>query len=208
MIEQILSTLANFAITIISTLGYGGIFFLMLLQSAAVPIPSEVTMPFSGFLISEGRFMFVWVVIAGVTGNLIGALITYYLGRYGGRPLIERYGKYVLISERDLEITDRFFKRFGALAVFFGRMLPIVSTFISIPAGIAKVKLSKFIIYTFFGALIWNIFLTTIGFQLGENWESLKGIFQKLDWVIFLIIIAGGVWWVYRHIINSKRKIQ
>ncbi len=207
MVGQILTILIGFVINIISTLGYPGIFFLMALQSAAIPIPSEVIMPFSGFLVSEGRFAFVWIVTVGVLGNLIGALVTYYLGRYGGRPLIQRYGKYVLISERDLEITDRFFKRFGALAVFFGRMMPIVSTFISIPAGIAKVKISKFIIYTLAGALVWNVALGFLGFKLGENWESLRGIFQKFDWVIFALLIVGVSWWIYRHIINRKREV-
>ncbi|PIR96274.1 MAG: alkaline phosphatase [Candidatus Doudnabacteria bacterium CG10_big_fil_rev_8_21_14_0_10_42_18] len=205
MIESILAFLTNLVITTISSLGYPGIFFLMVLQSAAIPVPVEVIMPFSGFLASQGRFSFIAVVLAGTFGNLIGALVTYHIGKHGGRPLIEKYGRYILISKQDLEITERFFKKFGALAVFLGRMLPIVSTFISIPAGIARVRLSKFIPSTIMGAFIWNSILCLIGFKLGENWENLRSVFGKFDWLILILIVTGGIWWVWRHIVSRNQ---
>ncbi|MBI4050521.1 MAG: DedA family protein [Candidatus Doudnabacteria bacterium] len=208
MIESILSLVTNFVINIISTLGYPAVTLLMAIESAAIPLPSEVIMPFSGFLVSQGRFGLYGIALAGALGSVFGSWVTYWLGRYGGRPLVERYGKYVLISRNDLEISDRFFARFGMWATFLARMMPVIRTYISIPAGISRVKFWPFTIACFIGSFIWSYFLGWIGFKLGENWESLRVIFRQLDWLIIILLIAGIAWWIRRHIVSSKSKNQ
>ena len=204
MATQILSTVANWIMGVISSLNYGGVIILMAINSANVPIPSEVIMPFSGFLVAQGT-MNLWLVgIAGAVGCVIGSVFSYYLGYLGGRPLIEKYGKYILISHHDLNIADKWFGKYGEITVFFGRFVPVVTTFISFPAGIARMKLSKFIIYSFLGSLVWATFLAFIGKKLGDNWERLRGYFHSFDWIILVFIAAGIVWWVWRHSKNRK----
>src|SRR3990167_1192551 len=154
MIEHIISTLTNFVISTISTLGYPGVALLMAIESACIPLPSEIIMPFSGFFVATGRFNLWGIALAGGIGNTIGSIITYAIGRYGGRPLLEKYGKYILISHRDIDLSDKFFRSEEALAAFFGRLLPVVRTFISLPAGIAKAAFWQFVVYTFVGSFI------------------------------------------------------
>ena len=202
--NQMLSLLTTFIIHVISTLGYAGIFFLMTLHSAAIPVPSEVVMPFSGYLASVGRFSLPAVIAMGTLGNLLGASIIYWLAKSGGRELVMKYGKYLLISRHDIDAADKFFARFGSLAVFLGRCLPVVATFIAIPAGIARVKYRWFFLATVLGALVWNAFLSIVGFQLGAHWESLRGSFQKFDALIVAVIVVGAVWWIWRHVKNSR----
>lgn len=202
--SAILSALTTFIIHVISALGYGGVFFLMTLHSAAIPVPSEVIMPFSGFLASTGRFNIYAVIITGTLGNLLGASIIYWLAMHGGRELVEKYGKYVLISKHDITMTDKFFARFGTLAVFLGRCIPVVATFIAIPAGIARVKYRWFALSTVLGALVWNSFLGILGFQLGSHWLTLRSTFQKFDFTIVGAIIILIILWVWRHVKNSK----
>lgn len=204
--SSILSAISAFVIHTISSMGYGGIVLLMGIESANIPLPSEVIMPFSGFLVWSGRFSLIWVALAGGFGCLWGSLLSYWIGAKGGRPLIEKYGKYILMSHHDLDITDRWFKKWGMPTVFIGRLLPVVRTFISFPAGIAKVDLWKFSIYTFVGSVIWSYFLGWVGFKLGENWESLKGYFHRFDVVIGILILVGIGLYIYRHIKNSKKK--
>jgi membrane protein DedA with SNARE-associated domain len=202
--EYILSVLSSFVINTISSLGYMGIVLLMGIESANIPLPSEVIMPFSGYLVYSGRFSLFWIAIAGGMGCLLGSLLSYWVGAVGGRPLIEKYGKYILMSKHDLDIADRWFARWGMSAVFIGRLLPVIRTFISFPAGIARVNLFSFSIYSFVGSVIWSYFLGWIGFKLGENWNNLKSYFHGADYIIGGLIIAGIVWWIARHIKHSR----
>jgi len=204
MIGAILATLGAFVINTISTMGYGGIVLLMGIESANIPLPSEVIMPFSGYLVSTGQFNLFWVAIMGGLGCLWGSLLSYWIGAKGGRPLIERYGKYILISKHDLDTADRWFARWGITAVFVGRLLPVVRTFISFPAGIARVNLWQFSIYTFIGSVIWSYFLGWVGYKMGENWDTLGEYFHKFDTVIGVLILLGIALYIYRHIKNSK----
>ena len=205
--EQILSTLTHLITNYISTTGLFGVGLLMTLESAGIPIPSEVIMPFGGFLAAQGQFSLLAVAIFGAIGNLIGSLIAYYIGLFGGRPLVEKYGKYILLSKHDLDKTDAFFQKRGNLTVFVGRLLPIVRTYISFPAGIAKMKLTPFIIYTFVGAFIWSYALALVGVRLGENWESIKTVGHKFDYIIIALIIIAVVWYIKRHIKNSRKMV-
>ena len=206
--DIILETLASFVINIISSTGYAGITALMALESACIPIPSEIIMPFSGFLVFEGRFIFWQVVIWGAIGNLIGSIIAYAVGFYGGRPLVIRYGKYVLISSHDLDLADNWFKKYGQFTAFFSRLLPIVRTFISLPAGISRMDFKKFSFYTLAGSLPWSFVLTYAGVIMGENWLSLEVYFRKFQWVIGGLIILGIIWWVWRHINQRTRNSE
>lgn len=200
----ILSALSHFIINTISSMGYVGVALLMGIESANIPLPSEVIMPFSGYLVFTGQFSLFWVAIAGGVGCLLGSLFSYWVGAKGGRPLIEKYGKYILMSKHDLDLTDRWFKRWGSITVFVGRLLPVVRTFISFPAGIGRVNLWKFSIYTFVGSVIWSYFLAWVGFKLGANWESLKAYFHRFDLVIGILILLGIGYWIWRHIKNSR----
>ena len=198
--DAILAVLASFIIKTISTTGYFGITALMTLESACIPIPSEIIMPFSGFLVFEGRFNLWPVVIWGAIGNLIGSVIAYWFGFYGGRSLIQKYGKYILISSYDLERADQWFRKYGQSAVFFSRLLPIIRTFISLPAGISRMNFKKFCFYTLVGSLPWSFALTYAGVIMGENWSAIKIYFEKFDLIIGVLVILGIVWWVWRHL--------
>lgn len=202
--EHILTTLTHWITGYISATGYFGVGFLMTLESAGIPIPSEVIMPFSGFLVFQGTLTIWGVAFIGALGNLIGSLIAYYIGLFGGRPLVEKYGKYILLSHHDLDKTDNFFQKRGNLTVFIGRILPIVRTYISFPAGIAKMKIVPFIIYTFIGALIWSYALALVGVRMGENWEAIKTVGHKFDYAIIALIIIAIVWYIHRHVKYSK----
>jgi len=201
----VLSGVSAFIIFTIDKMGYGGIVFLMGIESANIPLPSEVIMPFSGYLVWAGRFNLFLVALAGALGCLWGSLLSYWVGMRGGRPLIERYGKYVLISHKDLDLADRWFGRWGEPTVFIGRLLPIVRTFISFPAGVARVNIWRFSLYTFIGSFIWSFFLVWVGRELGENWESIKLYFHDADKVIGVLIIIGLIWWIWRHVRNAKK---
>jgi membrane protein DedA with SNARE-associated domain len=205
MIASILAWLSSLVILIISSAGYFGVFALMALESACIPIPSEVIMPFSGFLVWEGRFILWQVVLWGAIGNLAGSILAYGVGYFGGRKTIQKYGKYILISDHDLELADNWFKKYGQATVFFSRLLPVVRTFISLPAGIARMDFKKFCFYTFVGCLPWSWLLTYFGLLMGENWDGLKVYFHKFDLVIGVIIILGSFWWVRRHFLQKNR---
>lgn len=205
MIEQILSEVARWITELISNTGYTGIFLLMAIESACIPAPSEVIMPFSGFLVFGGKFNFHLVAIIGALGNVGGSWLAWWAGWKGGRPFIQKYGRYILISEHDLQMADRFFGRYGAATVFFSRMLPVIRTYISFPAGIARMPLGRFLLYTFIGALPWCYLLTYVGVSLGERWESLRGYFREFDVLIAVVLILAAVWYLWRHIRNSRR---
>jgi membrane protein DedA with SNARE-associated domain len=205
MVTYIIELLGSIVISMISTLGYFGVFLAMAIESACIPLPSEIIMPFSGYLVFTGQFNFWLVGIIGALGNLAGSLLAYWVGLKGGRPLVEKYGKWVLISHHDLDIADKWFKKYGKSTVFFSRMLPIVRTFISFPAGISEMKLSTFSLYTFAGALPWSLGLTWIGYKLGENWDTIGTYFRKFDYLIAILVVIGMVWYVRRHLKNLKK---
>lgn len=203
MIYDFFALIGSFAVNVISSLGYGGIFLLMALESALIPIPSEIIMPFSGFLVWEEKFSFLAVVLWGTFGNLIGSIAAYILGYYGGRPLIEKYGKFILISSHELDFADRWFSKYGGISIFFSRMLPAVRTFISLPAGVARMNFWKFCLYTFLGSLPWSFALTYAGLIMGENWKDLEVYFRKFDWAIGIIGILFLGFFIY-HKIKTK----
>lgn len=208
MIGKILQILTAFVVATISTLGYGGIVLLMAIESACIPLPSEIIMPFSGYLVYTGRFNLWWVGVAGAVGCVLGSMVAYWVGMYGGRPLIEKYGRYILISHHDLDLADRWFAKYGEAIVFISRLLPVIRTFIAFPAGVARMNIPRFIIYTFAGSLPWCLGLAYIGQVLGEQWDknpTLKAWFHRFDFVIGLAILAGAVWWVWRHIKHSRK---
>ena len=199
MFTIIIDILANFVIRTIDILGYPGIFFLMLIESAGIPMPSEIIMPFSGFLVAEGKMNFWLVSFVGAFANLAGSLIAYWIGLKGGRALIEKYGKYILISKKDLDLADRWFVKFGSATAFFGRLLPIVRTYISFPAGVAKMDIKRFSLYTFAGALPWSMLFTWLGVKMGSNWEQIREKLHNFDLSIFILLVIGIVWYVWRH---------
>jgi len=203
MVSNILGWLASLIISIISASGYFGVTLFMALESACIPIPSEVVMPFAGYLISAGRFSLLGVTLAGTLGNLIGSLVAYTVGHWGGRPFIRKFGKYVFLRPEELDHADVWFLKYGSPAIFFSRLLPIVRTFISLPAGIGRMKLPKFLAYTFLGSLPWNFGLAYLGLKLGENWKNLEQYFRKFDYVILVILIIGIIWWVRRHLLKK-----
>jgi len=204
VIERIFAALAAFVIGVIHTLGYGGVVLLMAIESACIPLPSEVIMPFSGYLVSRGVFDLWLVSLAGAVGCVLGSVVAYYAGALGGRPLIERYGKYVLISGHDLDLADRFFQRWGQIAVLVGRLLPVVRTFIAFPAGVARMRMMPFLVYTFVGSFVWSLGLAWIGVVLGENWSTLKVYFHRFDFAIAALVVVGAVWWVWRHLRSTR----
>lgn len=205
MIYDILAVISSFAVNFISASGYLGVFVLMALESALIPIPSEIIMPFSGFLVFDERFSFWPVVLWGTFGNLAGSIAAYFLGLYGGRPLMEKYGKYILISRHELDLADKWFQRYGSISVFFSRMLPAVRTFISLPAGIAKMPFGKFCLYTTLGSLPWSIALTYAGVVSGGNWHILGPYFRKFDWAIGILGLLFLGLFIYHKIIRQRR---
>ena len=208
MFEKIIATLAGFIIAVISKAGYLGVLLLMAIESACIPLPSEIIMPFAGYLVYTGRFSLLWAATAGALGCNLGSVIAYEIGARGGRRLVERYGSYVFISRHDLEMTERFFQRFGAAAVLIGRLLPVIRTFIALPAGIARMPRLRFHVYTFVGSWPWCFALAWIGMKLGEQWDKdprLKQWFHRLDAVIILLLLAGITWFVWSHWKNRVR---
>jgi len=197
---------SNLAINLIENLGYWGVFIGMTLESACIPLPSEIIMPLSGFVAYEGKMTLLGITIVGALGNLFGSLIAYFVGLKAGRPVLEKYGKYILITHKNLEMADRWFEKYGDEAVFISRLLPIIRTFISLPAGIARMDLKKFIIYTFLGSLPWTFALGYVGFILGPNWNIIRSYFHILDIIIIIGIIVLISYLIYKYKIRSKDK--
>lgn len=200
--------LSSWIIGFISATGYSGVFFLMTIESALVPMPSEVTMPFSGFLITSGKFNFWFVVMAGTLGNLFGSLLAYWFGAWGQetivRVLIRKYGRYIFVSEHEFDRSEKWFRKHGEIIVFVSRLLPAVRTYISLPAGIAKMNVFKFSIYTTLGSFLWSFVLTYIGVILGKNWIKMSAFFHIFDLIIALgigLVIFRFIWkkWKKRH---------
>jgi len=179
-------------------MGYPGVFLLMAGESACLPIPSEVVLPFAGYVSYQGGFGLVTVVLVGTVGQVAGALAAYYVGALGGRPLVLRYGKYILLDTAHLEMADRWFERWGSRAIFASRLMPIVRTFIAFPAGVARMDVKRFVVYTFVGSLPWTFALTYVGYRLGPHWERILEFFEKMDLVVAAVILAGIVYLVHR----------
>jgi len=187
----------------IASIGYAGIFLLMTIESACTPLPSEVVMPFGGFAAQRGDLNFFGVVLAGALGCLAGSLIAYSVGYYGGRPLLEKYGKYVFIKNHDIDLADRWFSKYGSKAVFVARLLPIVRAFISLPAGIARMDIKRFTAYSFLGSLPWCFALAYVGVMLGNNWSLLEKYWIYLDIATILGIVAFLAYLGYKIFIKK-----
>lgn len=184
---------------VIGDYGYYAVIVLMILESACIPIPSEVTMVFGGFLVSRGRLDFFWVGMLGTLANVLGSWLAYWVGLVGGRPLIERWGKYIFLRKHELDRAEVWFEKHGEAAVFVSRLLPVVRTFISLPAGVAKMPFVKFTVYTFLGCLPWTFALTWAGFLLGENWETFLKYGEPVSIAIGVILLGILVWWLVRR---------
>ena len=197
--------LGQFVEHLILSFGYSGVFIAMAIESACIPLPSEIILPFTGYMVFAGHFGFWQATVIATLGNLFGALVAYYAGVWGGRPFLKRYGRYFLINERELAWTERLFERHGEMTVLVGRMLPIVRTFISLPAGIARMNPFKMATYTAVGAFLWSVLLIFVGQKLGENWDSLKPYFHRADVVIGGAIVIVVTYVVLKHFKRRKR---
>jgi membrane protein DedA with SNARE-associated domain len=205
MVTTILEFLGRIIISVISNSGYLGIVLLMGIESACIPLPSEVIMPFSGYLVSVGRFKLSWVALAGALGCNVGSVVAYYVGSLGGRPLVEKYGRYVLVTRHDLEMADRFFARYGDWAVFIARLLPVIRTFIAFPAGVARMNFLRFNVYTFLGSLPWCFVLAYAGLKLGERWTILREYFHRFDTALGIVLVLGAAWFIHNRWKNRVR---
>jgi membrane protein DedA with SNARE-associated domain len=199
----------NLILDWISNYGYGGIMLLMALESACMPVPSEIVMPFAGFLVArDGVMSLLGVTVAGALGCTIGSIAAYVFGFYAGRPLILRYGKYILIREKHLITAEEWFEKWGDKATFIARLLPVIRTVISLPAGIAKMNFKKFVFYSFVGSVPWTFMLAYVGYVLGSEWESIKGVFRELDVVVVVAGIAVVAYYAYRMRRNNSKPKQ
>lgn len=205
MLEKLIGLLAGFVIDFITRWEYLGIAVLMGIESACIPLPSEIIMPFSGYLVFTGTLSLWLVALAGAVGCVLGSWIAYAVGAWGGRPLIERYGKYLLISRHDLDLADRWFERHGDITIFVGRLLPVIRTFIAFPAGVARMPLWRFTAYTFVGSFIWCLGLAWIGLKLGQHWDTLGVWFHRFDAVIVGAFVLALAWYVWRHLRQLRR---
>jgi membrane protein DedA with SNARE-associated domain len=203
MLEKIITIVAVWIMTVISTMGYGGVVLLMAIESACIPLPSEIIMPFAGYLVYKGEMVLWAVALAGAIGCVLGSIPAYYVGLYGGRPLADKYGKYVLISKRDLDMADSWFAQHGEIIIFIARLLPAVRTFIAFPAGVARMNMTKFTVYTFIGSFIWCWLLALAGMKFGEHWVDLKVYFHQFHYVIVVVGLIGLTWYVRRHFRNA-----
>lgn len=206
MVAKLFSLLAAAIIDLITRSGYLGIALLMGIESACIPLPSEVIMPFSGYLVFQGTLVLWLVVLAGAIGCVLGSLVAYAVGAWGGRRLVERYGKYVLVSRKDLDLADRWFREHGGITVFVGRLLPVVRTFIAFPAGVARMPIWRFCLYTFLGSLIWCALLAWIGVKLGQHWDTLGHAFHRFDALILAALLIAFGWYVWRYVRHRREE--
>lgn len=198
--------IANTAVAFLAVASYPGVFLLMVLESMVFPVPSEAVMPFAGFLIASGKFTFTGVIIASTLGSIVGSLVSYAMGYYGGKPFINRFGKFLLLDAHDLEITERFFAKKGELTIFISRFIPVIRHLISIPAGLGKMNLLKFSIYTIIGAGLWNSFLTYIGFKLKENWAEVMQYSHIIDIFVVAILGLAFLYYGYKIYLNLRKQ--
>lgn len=209
MLDSVIAPVAGWIVTVISATGYVGVAGLMAIESACIPLPSEVIMPFAGYLAATGRFGLVLVATAGALGCNIGSTLAYAVGARGGRGLVGRWGHFVLLDPGDLDRADRFFHRFGGPAVLIARLLPVIRTFIALPAGIARMPMMPFQLYTFIGSWAWCYALAYAGSLLGEHWETdprLRTFMHRFDFVIVGLLALGAAWFVWRHVRQARQK--
>ncbi len=192
--------LANNITLLIERAGYLGVGFLMMLESMVFPIPSEAVMPFAGRLIAQGKMTWWFVLLASTSGSIVGSLLSYWMGKYGGRPMVNLFGKYLLLNHEDLDKTERYFSRFGGITVFVCRFIPVIRHLISIPAGLAKMSLGRFIILTAIGATIWNMFLAWAGVVWEQNWDQVMAYRHIIDKGVVLLLVAFIVYFIIKHI--------
>ena len=190
--------LVQYIVVFIANTGYASVVILMMLESMVAPVPSEAVMPFAGFLVESGQFTFAGVIFFSTLGSIIGSLISYYIGYYGGRPLVDRFGKYLLLDHHHLEVTEKYFTKKGDITIFISRFIPIIRHLISIPAGMGKMNVLKFSIYTIIGAALWNSFLTYVGIKLKSNWKEVMKYSSVIDKVVLVIIVLVCVYGVYK----------
>ena len=208
MISKVIGTLAVFTTGVISAMGYGGVVLLMAIESACIPLPSEIIMPFAGYLVYQGTFTLHGAALAGAIGCVVGSIPAYYLGQFGGRPLIERYGRYVLVSHKELDFADRLFRSHGHWVVLAARLLPVVRTFIAFPAGVSRMPMGKFVVYTFVGSYPWCLGLAWVGAKLGEAWHTdprVKALYHRFELVIVLALVLGVAWFVWHKVREVRR---
>jgi membrane protein DedA with SNARE-associated domain len=208
MLEHLISVLASWIVEVISAAGYFGVVILMAIESACIPLPSEVIMPFAGYLVSVGQFSLLGAATAGALGCNVGSTLAYYVAANGGRKALERWGAYVLIRPHEIDRADRFFARYGAVTVFVGRLLPVIRTFIAFPAGLARMPMMKFQIYTFLGSWPWCFALAYAGSKLGDRWNSdptFRALFHRSDVVIVLVVLACVAWFAWSRWRESSR---
>ena len=211
MTERILPFLIHFITQVIGSLGYAGIAALMGIESACVPLPSEIIMPFAGYLVYTGRFSLFWAATAGAIGCNLGSVIAYWVGAAGGRPLVMRYGRWVLMSHHDLDRMTHFFEKYGTITVLLGRLLPVVRTFIAFPAGVARMPQLRFHIYTFIGSWPWCFGLAYVGMKLGEKWHTdprFQQAFHRFHLVVEVALLAAIIWFVWTHINRFRRESE
>jgi membrane protein DedA with SNARE-associated domain len=210
MSDKIVAFLVHFITSVIDAGGYAGIAALMGIESACVPLPSELIMPFAGYLVYLKHLNLFWTATAGAIGCNLGSVVAYWIGAKGGRPLVERYGRWVLMSRHDLDRMTYFFNKYGSITVLLGRLLPVVRTFIAFPAGIAKMPQGRFHLYTFVGSWPWCLALAYAGMKLGEGWDDphsrFKEIYHRFDHAILALILVAGVWYVWTHIQRARKE--
>jgi membrane protein DedA with SNARE-associated domain len=200
--HSIVASVAHFIQSFISAAGYGGVLLLMAIESACIPLPSEIIMPFAGYLVHTGRLSLIGVATAGALGCNLGSLVAYWIGAWGGRPFITRWGRFVLLNPHDLARAEHFFGKYGGITVFLGRLLPIVRTFIALPAGIARMSQLRFHLYTFLGSWPWCFVLAWVGMKLGQAWDTdprFKAAFHRFHLGVEILVVAAVVWFVWTH---------
>jgi membrane protein DedA with SNARE-associated domain len=210
MLHNLIAALGAFIIHVISSGGYAGIMLLMAIESACIPLPSEIIMPFAGYLVYAGRFNLFSAAFWGAIGCNLGSVVAYEIGYHGGRPLINRWGRLILLNQHDLDRAEHFFKRYGDITVLLARLLPVIRTFIALPAGIAKMPRLRFHVYTFVGSFPWCLMLAYIGMRLGEQWDKdprLKLWFHRFDVVIAGALLVAMAWFVWSHWKNRTREM-
>ncbi len=204
MTEKIIDFLLPYVTGLIAAIGYPGVALLMAIESACIPLPSEIIMPFAGYVVYQGKMNLFLAATAGAIGCNLGSVVAYWIGAYGGRPLVEKFGRYVLMSHRDLDRVDHYFQRYGDITVLIGRLLPVVRTFIALPAGIARMPQLRFHIYTFLGSWPWCFALAYVGMKAGASWNDpnsrLKHILHKADAAVLVAVVALLVWFVWSHL--------
>lgn len=206
MLHQLLQYVSSMATYLVTAWGYWGIFIGMIIESACIPLSSEAIMLFGGFMSAQGYLNLWGVVWAGILGNVVGSVLTFWIGSKGGRVFLQNYGKYVFFNEEHLEKADQWFSRYGEWAVFFSRNLPVVRTFISLPAGISRMNFNKFFIYTFIGVIPWNLALTFLGLKLGQNWAFVETYSRPLSYAMLGMIVLGVVYFIFKSLTKQKRK--